>query len=49
MLVPEKLLNALVFVPFLLSNIKGFSQEIKLEFPYFKNTPWDMIVFQREK
>ena len=49
MFVSEKLLNILVFVLFLLCNIKGFSQEIKLEFPYFKNTLWDMIVFQGEK
>jgi hypothetical protein len=49
MLVPEKLLNALVFVLFLLCSIKGLGQEIKLEFSHFKNTLCDMIVFQGEK
>lgn len=49
MFVSEKLLNILVFVLFLLSNIKGFGQEIKLEFSHFKNTLCDMIIFQREK
>jgi hypothetical protein len=49
MLVPEKFMNALVFVLFLLFDIEGSCQKIKLEFSHFKNTLCDMIVFQGEK